>query len=72
MGRLDRRAGLVADASNGQHDLGLIGVILDLCAEALHVNIHQARIGGMPVTPDLLEQYLAREYLTGLLREADE
>ena len=71
MSRLDRRAGLVADASDGQHDLGLIRVILDLGAQALHVNVDQTSVSGMTVAPDLLQQHLASEHLTGLLGKAD-
>src|SRR4051794_11859687 len=63
--RTSRRAHarLVADATHGPDDLGLLGVVLDLRAEPLHMDVDQPGVGGVPVPPDLLEQDLAGEHL---------
>src|SRR5689334_11592678 len=64
--------GLVADAPDGHDDLGSLGVVLDLRAQSLHVDVDEARVAGVAVAPDLLEQHLAGEDLPGLARERDE
>src|SRR4051812_13133905 len=56
-------ARLVADATHRHDDLGLLGVVLDLRAEPLHVDVHEPCVCRVPVAPDLLEQDLAREHL---------
>src|SRR3954467_12066088 len=43
--RRSRRAGLVADTPDRQHDLGLLRVALDLGAQALHVDVDQPGVG---------------------------
>ena len=65
-------AGLVADAADGQHDLGVLRVGLDLGAQPLHVDVDQPGVGGVAVAPDLLEQHLAGEHLPGLAGQADQ
>ena len=66
------RACLVADAADRHDDLGVLGVVLDLGAQPLHVDVDQAGVAGVAVAPDLLEQHLAREDLPGLAGERDE
>src|ERR1700755_983058 len=61
------RACLVADTADRHDDLGVLGVLLDLRAQALHVHVDQPGVRGVPVAPDLLEPDLAGE---GLPRRA--
>src|SRR5580698_11602285 len=57
------RPRLVADAANGDDNLGMLRVLLDLGPEPLHMDIDQPGVGGVPVTPHLLQQHLAGEDL---------
>ena len=41
----------------------MLRIPLDLRSQPLHMDIDEARVGGVPVPPHLLEQYLAAEYL---------
>src|SRR4051812_118098 len=66
------RTGLVADAADGQHDLRLLGVALDLGPQALDVHVDQPGVRGVPIAPDLLQQQLAGEHLPGLAGQRDE
>src|SRR4051812_46716866 len=54
-----RRTGLVPNPADGQHDLRVLGVLLHLRAQPLHVHVHQPRVGRVPVAPHLLQQDLA-------------
>ena len=65
-------AGLVADAAHGHDDLGALGVVLDLGAQPLDVDVDEAGVTGVAVAPDLLEQHLAGEDLPRLARQGDE
>src|SRR4051812_40278944 len=67
-----RRPGLVTDAAHGEHDLGLLGVALDLGAQPLDVHVDQSGVRGVPVAPHLLEQQLAGEHLPRLAGQRDE
>src|ERR671914_924400 len=67
-----RVARLVAHATHGHHDLGVLGVVLHLRAEPLHMHVDQSGVGGVPVAPDLLEQHLAGEDLPRLARQAQQ
>ena len=60
------RARLVADTAHRHHDLGVLGVLLDLRAQPLHVHVDQPGVRGVPVAPDLLEQHLPGEDLPRL------
>src|SRR4051794_23342278 len=42
---------LVAHPAHGQHDLGLLGVALDLGPEALYVDVDQPGVSRVPVAP---------------------
>src|SRR5699024_5879964 len=64
--------GLVTDTANGHDDLGVLRVLLDLGAQALHVDVDQAGVRGVAVPPELLQQDLAREDLAGLARQRDQ
>ena len=67
-----RRAGFVPHAAHRQHDLGTLGVALDLRAQPLHVHVDQPGVGRVPVAPHLLEQHLAGEHLARLAGQRDE
>ena len=68
-GSLLDRAGPVADAANGEDDLGMVGVVLDLRAQALYVDVDDPGVvRGLPVSPHLFEELLAREHLPRLAR----
>src|SRR6185436_11799521 len=56
-------AGLVADPSYGHHDLGMLRIPLDLGPQPLYMDVHQSRIGGVAVAPDLLQQDFPAEHL---------
>src|SRR5690606_11495078 len=45
-------ARLVADAADGQDDLRLLRVLLDLGAQPLHVHVDEAGVRLVPVAPD--------------------
>src|SRR4051812_16505139 len=64
-----RRTGLVPDAADGQHDLRVLGIALDLGPQPLDVHVHQPGVGGVPVAPDLLQQHLPGEHLARLARQ---
>ena len=66
------RARLVPDAAHGHDDLGVLGVVLDLRAQPLDVDVDEPGVTGVAVAPDLLEQHLAGEDLPRLAREGDE
>src|ERR1700704_865709 len=55
--RLRRRGDLVTHAPNGDDGRG----VLELAAQLAHVHIDRARIAGEGVTPDPLEQLVARQ-----------
>src|SRR6476659_2275844 len=67
-----RVPGLVADAADRHHDLGVLRVVLDLRPQPLDVHVDQPRVGGVPVAPHLLEEHLAGEHLPGLAGQAHE
>src|SRR3984957_18025031 len=69
--RRSARSRLVSDAAHRDHDLGVLGVLLDLGPQALHVHVHQPGVGRVPVAPDLLEQHLTGEHLARLAGEGD-
>ena len=62
----------VAHAAHGDDDLGPLGVLLDLGAQPLDVDVDEAGVTGVAVAPHLLEQHLAGEDLPRLARERDE
>src|SRR3954471_20702186 len=64
--------GLVADAPGGHDDLRAFGVVLDLGAQPLHVDVDQPGVARVAVAPHLLEEDLAGEDLPGLAGERDE
>src|SRR5436305_1636009 len=66
------RAGLVADPPHGHDERRMLGFLLDLGAQPLDVDVDQPGVRGVPVTPDLLEQMLAGEHLTGLSGQGGE
>src|SRR6478735_9473209 len=49
------RAGPVAHAADRRDDPGVVGVDFDLGTKALHVDVHEARVGLVVIAPDLLE-----------------
>src|SRR5882757_6854788 len=57
---------LVPDSPDRHHDLRTLGVLLDLRAQPLHMDVDQPGVGGVPITPDLLQQHLAGEHLPRL------
>src|ERR1700750_3281229 len=65
------RACLVADTADRHDDLGVLGVLLDLRAQPLHVHVAQPGVRGVPAAPDLLEQDLAGEDLPRLAGQRD-
>src|SRR5215469_6929154 len=66
------RSRLVAHAADRDDDLRVLRVLLDLGPEPLHVHVHQPRVRGVPVAPDLLEQHLAGEDLPWLAGQRDQ
>ncbi len=52
--------------------LRVVGVFLDLGAEALHVHVHESGVGLVVVSPDLFEQHLAGEDLLRFGRQCEE
>src|SRR5580765_5730752 len=66
------RACLVADTADRHDDLGVLGVLLALRAQPLHVHVDQPGVRGVPVAPDLLEQDLAGEDLPRLAGQRDQ
>src|SRR4051794_21237328 len=66
------RAGLVTDATDGHDDLGPLGVVLDLGAQPLDVDVDEAGVARVAGAPHLLEEHLAGEDLPGLARQRDE
>src|SRR5260370_13567317 len=66
------RTRLVADTADRHDDLAVLGVLLDLRAQPLHVHVDQPGVRGVPVTPDLLEQHLPGEDLPRLAAQRDE
>ena len=56
---------LVADATYGLHDLRVLGVVLHFGPKALNMHIDQARIAGILVSPDILEQAGTTDGLAG-------
>ena len=67
-----RPASLVTDATHGHDDLRPLRVLFDLGPQPLDMHVDQPGVGGVPVTPDLLEQHLAGEDLARLAGEGDE
>src|SRR6476646_5848914 len=67
-----RWPGFVPNAADGEHDLGTRGVSFHLRAQALHVNVDEAGVCGVPVAPDLFEKHLTGEHLAGLAGQRDE
>src|SRR5690606_26993108 len=63
---LSRRAGLVADTADGEHDLGSLRVSLDFGPQSLDVHVDQPGVRCVPVAPDLFEQHFPGEDLAGL------
>src|ERR1044072_632544 len=63
---------LVADASPGEEDLGLLRVELQLLAKGPDVDVDGARIAVLGVSPDVLEQRLAAEDAPGAVGEGAE
>src|SRR5699024_8043460 len=63
------RARLVADPTNGEYDLRVLRVLLDLGAETLDVDVDQPGVRGVPVAPDVLEADLTGAHLPRLARE---
>ena len=48
------RASLVADAAHRHDDLGVLGVVLDLRAQPLDVDVDEPGVGGVAVAPPQL------------------
>src|ERR1700722_1490120 len=69
--RRSARSRLVSDTAHRDHDLRVLGVLLDLGPQTLHVHVHQPRVGRVAVAPDLLEQHLTGEHLARLAGEGD-
>ena len=69
---LDGRAGPVPDAPHSGDDGRVIGILLDLRAQALHMDVHQTGVGLVLVAPHLLEEHLASEHLLRLARQDPE
>ena len=65
-------SGFVSDTTNRHDDLGVLGVVLDLAAQPLDVDVDETGVPGMAVSPDLLEEGLAGEHLPRLAGEGDE
>jgi hypothetical protein len=62
---LDGFAGLVADTAYRHHDFRVLRISFDLGTKPLHVHVDQSGVGGMAVSPHLLEQYFAAKDLPG-------
>ena len=60
---LRTRAGTVPNPADGHDQLGLFRIAFDLGTQTLDVNVHQSGVGGVPVSPHLLEEFLAGEDL---------
>ncbi len=56
---------LVANTAYGLHDLRVLGVVLHFGPKALNMHIDQARIAGILVSPDILEQAGTTDGLAG-------
>src|SRR5690606_24333384 len=69
---LSARARTVTDPAHGCHDLGAVGVFLDLRAQPLNVHVDESRVRLVVVAPHLLEQHLAREHLLRFRRECEQ
>ena len=50
----------------------MLGIVLDLGAQPLHVDVDQAGVGGVLVAPHLLEELIAGEDLPGGAGERDQ
>src|SRR5690242_17529427 len=65
-GLMSGRARLVADAADRHDDLGALGIVLDLGAQPLDVDVDEAGVAGVAVAPHLLEEDLTGEDLPRL------
>ena len=50
-----RFTGPVSDPSNGHYDFRVLGILLPLGPQPLHVHVHQPRVRGIAVPPHLIE-----------------
>src|SRR5690606_41596328 len=54
-------AGAVPHTTHGRDDRGTVGILLNLCAQALHVHVDQPGVGLVLVAPHFLEQHFTSE-----------
>ena len=59
----------VAHSADSHHNGRVLRIDLDLGAQALNVDIDQARVGGVLIAPHLLQKLLATENPPGLARQ---
>src|SRR6478609_1257808 len=62
----------VPDAAYSDDHLGVLGILLDLGTQPLHVHVHQPGVGRVPISPHLLQQHLAGEHLARLAGQGDQ
>src|SRR5699024_2409106 len=67
-----RAPGAVADTAHGHHDRRVLRIVLDLGAQPLDVDVHQARVRAVAVPPHVAQQHVAGEDLPRLARQLRE
>src|SRR5687767_14608617 len=60
---------LVANTPDGQHELRIVRVLLDLCTEPVDVGINRPIVAFVGVIPNFFEQVLSREDAAGIRSE---
>src|SRR6185503_5477655 len=59
----------VTDAPDGEHQLWIFRVILDLGSQSIDVRIYRSIVAFVGIVPDFFEQVLAREYASWIRSE---
>src|SRR2546427_8414656 len=70
--RSSRPSKAVSDATDGVDEPWRRGLLLDLAAEPVNVNVDRPGLTRVVVAPDALEELVAGEHLTGMTQQEDE